>query len=54
VKASDRKEYIVVAVIVIVAVLIFSYISWNHPDIVTEAPNQASVLTSNDMTLSTS
>lgn len=52
-KASDKKEYIVVAVIFFVAVIIFSYISLNHPDIVTEAPNQVAVLTESDMTLST-
>ncbi|MEA4925988.1 MAG: hypothetical protein VB084_11830 [Syntrophomonadaceae bacterium] len=53
-RASDKKEYIVVAVIFIFAVVIFSYISQNHPDIIRENPEQAMVLHQSDMTVATS
>jgi hypothetical protein len=52
-KAADRKEYMIVAIIFTTAVLIFSYISLNHADIIREAPDQAAILQPSDMTVAT-
>jgi hypothetical protein len=51
VRAIDKKEYMVVVIIFIAAVLMFSLISRNHADIITETPNQSAILNDNDMTV---
>jgi len=48
-RAIDKKEYMVVGIIFIAAVIIFSFISRNHEDIIRETPDQSAVLTDNDM-----
>lgn len=48
-RVIDKKEYTVVAIIFLAAVLIFSLVSRNHADIIRETPNQPAILADNDM-----
>ena len=50
-RVVDKKEYIVVVIIFVAAVLMFTMFSRNHADIIRETPNQAAILTDNDMTV---
>lgn len=49
-RVVDKKEYIVVAIIFVAAMLMFSLYSRNHVNIIRETPDQLAVLTENDMT----
>lgn len=52
-RVTDRKEYTVVAIIFLAAVIIFTLISLNRAEIITEAPDQPAILAANDMLVPT-